>query len=77
MTESEFQNLIIRIDERTGSIVNQLSTFETRLLAHEAHDEKNFVTKGEFATTRAIAYGIVSVALFAIIGALVNTIIVH
>ena len=59
LTEKEAIELLVRIDERTTAMQKSLDAFE-----------KIYVTHQEFAPVKVIAYGLVSLCMTGIIGAL-------
>lgn len=55
--------LLGRIDERTRGINDRLDKLEIKI-------DKNFVTRAEFTPVRNIAYGLVSVTVLTVLGAI-------
>lgn len=65
-------DLLVRIDERTQSIMHQMGTYEDRLDGMK----KTHVTTKEFIPVRNIAYGLVVAAALAVLGAVVRLVVV-
>lgn len=62
------EELLIRIDERTQNIEQEVSALKEKL-------EKDYVTAAEFAPVRKVVYGLVGSVLLAVIGAVVGLVI--
>lgn len=60
--------LLARIDERTGSLVSTVNEIKSSL-------ENKYLLRSEFAPVRNIVYGLVTVILLAVIGALVALVV--
>ncbi len=61
-------NLLSRIDERTLNLVSQMEEIKETL-------ENKYVTQAEFLPIRNIAYGLVSIIVVAVVGALIALVI--
>lgn len=59
LTEREAIELLVRIDERTTSMQKSLDAFEKIYVSHQ-----------EFAPVKVIAYGLVSLCMTGIVGAI-------
>lgn len=61
------QELLIRLDERTRGIADDLSEMKIQIAA----SPETFVSKSEFAPVRAIVFGGVALVLVAFMGTLI------
>ena len=77
----ELRDLLIRLDERTLSIEKRLNesmtTSDSRITKVEEYIEKKCVTREEFSPIRLVVYGLVSLILVAVVGALISFVVIR
>lgn len=59
------RELLIRLDERTRTLLSQMLSYE-----------KNYVTKNEFEPVKKMVFGVAALVLTAVVGAVVGLVIV-
>lgn len=64
-------DLLVRIDERTQSMVHQMNGYEERL----DNFRKTHVTQKEFVPVKTISYGLIAIAAVAVLGAVINLVV--
>ena len=60
--------LLARIDERTASILREVSQLRSDLAAHKADARATYVTRAEFRPVRSVIYGLVGLTLTSVGG---------
>jgi hypothetical protein len=63
--------LLVRIDERTQNIEQEISEIKATMAGLEA----KFVTYAEFAPVKKVVYGLVGAVLIAVLGAVVGLVV--